>query len=83
MAVARCPCCRPPARNRMSNPRELDLLTWHSASCNSGACIEVARSEDRVLIRDSKQANGTVLQFSEEEWTTFCAGVRSGTFDRI
>jgi hypothetical protein len=34
-----------------------------------------------VLVRDSKDADGAVLAFTQVEWQEFVAGVRRGQFD--
>lgn len=54
-------------------------VTWRRASrCESGACVEVARVGDQIAIRDSKDAAGPVLLFTQEEWSAFTRGVRDG-----
>jgi len=35
-----------------------------------------------VLVRDSKNPDGPVLEFTAAEWDAFLAGVRNGEFDR-
>ena len=43
------------------------------------ACVEVS---DRRRVRDSKLGNASpVLEFNEEEWQAFIAGVKRGEFD--
>ena len=46
-------------------------------------CVEVARIDEgeRVLVRDSKNRNGSYLCFTREEWKAFVLGVGSGEFD--
>lgn len=55
-------------------------LNWikssHSATDNQ--CVEVARSGDFMLVRDSNSPDGGALAFTEGEWGAFTAGVRSG-----
>ncbi|GAA3471172.1 DUF397 domain-containing protein [Nonomuraea roseola] len=62
----------------MSSPHE---LIWHA--CNNGDCVQVAKLDDRVLIRDSKSADGAVLRFSTQEWESFVEAVKRGRFDGI
>jgi Domain of unknown function (DUF397) len=60
--------------------------TWRksSRSYGSGECIEVATpSGKRIAVRDSKNAQGTVLSFSSAQWNTFVAGIRSGKLGRL
>lgn len=53
-----------------------------SSFCSKGACVEVARSSDGVvLMRDAKDRAQPALSFTGEEWATFLAGVKAGTFD--
>jgi hypothetical protein len=48
-------------------------VTWRKSSYsgnNGGQCVEVA-APCRVLVRDSKNPHGTVLEFSRETWLKF------------
>ncbi|SDT72361.1 DUF397 domain-containing protein [Actinoplanes derwentensis] len=51
-----------------------------SRRCSTGACVEVARVAERVLIRDSKMPTGAILAFTHEEWDAFVTGVKDGDF---
>jgi Domain of unknown function (DUF397) len=57
-------------------------LTWVKSSYSGsqgGNCVEVA--EDRrgvVLIRDTKDREGTVLGFCEAPWRHFAAEIKAG-----
>jgi len=52
-----------------------------SFSFSNGNCIEVASlNEDAVGVRDSKNAEGLVLRFTQPEWHAFLGGVRNGEF---
>lgn len=42
-----------------------------STFCASGACVEVAIGESSVTIRDSKFADGPLLEFTHDEWNAF------------
>lgn len=58
--------------------------TWRKSSYsggNGGGCVEVgARAQaGRVLVRDTKDRQGPVLQFTPSAWTQFADQVRSGT----
>jgi hypothetical protein len=56
-----------------------DGLIWtRSSHCADSACVEVARRDGEVLVRDSKDPGGPVLRFTGGEWAAFVAGVRSG-----
>ena len=60
---------------------ELDWLV--SRTCESGACIGVARRGESVLIRNTNSPEGLVIEFSTEEWRQFLAGAKLGDFDGI
>jgi hypothetical protein len=51
-----------------------------STASGSGNCVEVAFGEQTVRVRDSKNIDGKVLEFSNKEWATFVADLRLGTF---
>jgi hypothetical protein len=54
-----------------------------SFSYANGNCLEVSGlSGNRIKIRDSKDPEGPVLQFTPAEWDAFLGGVRNGEFDR-
>ena len=59
-------------------------LNWRKSTRSgaAGHCVEVANVPATVLVRDSKNADGPVLQFGETDWSGFIAGVRAGEFDR-
>lgn len=62
----------------MSNGEE---VRWRSAKrCTNGTCVEVAKVGDRYLMRDSKDPDGAILSFPEDEWESFIAGVKEGDF---
>jgi Domain of unknown function (DUF397) len=45
--------------------------------------VEVAGlADDIIMVRDSKNAKGPVLGFTQGEWDAFVGGVRNGEFDR-
>jgi Domain of unknown function (DUF397) len=59
-------------------------LTWRkaSASGNGGSnCVEVAFSEEAVLVRNSRHSTGPMLSFTTREWAAFLDGARRGEFD--
>lgn len=35
-----------------------------------------------IIVRDSKDPDGPILEFTPEEWTSFVIGVKNGEFDR-
>jgi hypothetical protein len=50
-------------------------------SVNNGACIEVARCDETVAVRDSKSVVGPVLEFAVDSWAAFIADIRAGRLD--
>jgi hypothetical protein len=49
--------------------RELDWRT--STRSAQSDCVEVAFVDDGVLVRDSKDRSGPVLEFTTEQWRGF------------
>jgi len=52
-----------------------------SHRCDTGHCVEIARADEHVMMRDSIDPAGPVLTFSTEGWLAFTAGIREGEFD--
>lgn len=67
-----------------------ESLTWVKSSYSStGNCVEVAGQPGRVLIRDTKDRSGPVLNISADAWNRFggqvkrsLVGARSGVDSR-
>ena len=56
-------------------------IEWRVSSfCANGACVAVAKDGEGFLVRDTKQADGPVLQFTADEWTAFVAAVKNDEF---
>jgi hypothetical protein len=68
--------------NRSERPNsELDWVK-SSLSFSNGNCVEVASLADGgVGVRNSRDAGGSVLAFTPDEWHAFLGGVRNGEFD--
>jgi hypothetical protein len=55
-----------------------------SLSFANGNCVEVADlSGGEIGVRNSRDAEGSVLRFTPDEWHAFIGGVRNGEFDRF
>jgi hypothetical protein len=57
------------------------MLTWRKSSSSEGPdtdCVEIAHRSPSVLVRDSKNAAGPVLDIGIARWDSFVAGVRQG-----
>jgi hypothetical protein len=52
-------------------------LTWRKSSFSGSEanCVEVA-ARDRVLVRDTKDKSGAVLQFAPAAWRRFAGQVK-------
>ncbi|MDM4718355.1 DUF397 domain-containing protein [Micromonospora sp. WMMA1363] len=46
-----------------------------SRSVGNGNCVEVARVDGRIAVRDSKDRRGPVLAFPLPAWRTFVSGI--------
>lgn len=61
-------------------------LAWRKATASSlnGACVELAQLPGGgVAVRDSKDPDGPVLQFTAPEWQAFLQGVDAGEFNDL
>ncbi|MGH3197417.1 MAG: DUF397 domain-containing protein [Streptosporangiaceae bacterium] len=59
-------------------------IGWRiSRTCDSGACVGVARQDEAVLIANTNDPDGSVIKFTTEEWRQFLAGAKLGDFDGI
>jgi predicted secreted Zn-dependent protease len=68
----------------MDKTRSHDSITWHTAlSCESGACVEVAANQNTILIRNSREPDGPLIEYTAEEWHAFVSGVKKGDFDNL
>jgi hypothetical protein len=61
---------------------EMPEADWmRSSFCETGSCVEVAFVGDTVALRDSKDSDGPILQFSKLQWAEFLDGARNKEFD--
>ena len=61
-----------------------DAEGWRRASfCSAGECIEVAKRDGMIVLRDSKDPRGGVLAYSVDEFRAFARGIRAGEFDDL
>jgi hypothetical protein len=59
-------------------------MEWRvSRTCDSGACVGVARSGDLILIGNTNNPDDPVNEFTIDEWRQFLAGAKLGDFDGI
>jgi hypothetical protein len=68
----------------MSLPRnEIYRSNWRKAarSIANGSCVELASAPGSVAVRDSRDPDGLVLQYSPTVWSSFLNATRAGKFD--
>lgn len=58
--------------------------TWFKSSLSfQGNCVEVMDTGSTVVVRNSRNPHGAVLEFTRDEWTAFIGGARLGEFDQF
>ncbi|MEF9522903.1 MULTISPECIES: DUF397 domain-containing protein [Streptomyces] len=60
--------------NTLGSAQAVPELVWVKSSYsagNGGDCVEVARTDTLVHVRDSKRAAGAAIAVGSAEWTTF------------
>lgn len=64
-------------------PQPLTGVTWikATASAGNGQCVEVARLDDGIGVRDSKDPQGPILRFTAAEWSAFLDGAKGDEFE--
>jgi hypothetical protein len=61
--------------------QQCSLIWKKSTASGSAGCVEVARANEMLLVRDSKDPSGSILTFSGAEWKEFLVGACSGEFN--
>jgi Domain of unknown function (DUF397) len=61
-----------------STQPEPGQLVWRKAqrSMNNGNCIEVAWASEKILVRDSKDPDGSWLVYPSRSWHAFIETVK-------
>jgi hypothetical protein len=59
--------------------------TWRKSSFSgsSGTCVEIARVDEGVLVRNSTRPDDVTLAFTRSELAAFVAGCKAGEFDDL
>jgi predicted secreted Zn-dependent protease len=66
------------------NTPALGDIDWSvSRTCDSGACVGVARRGESVFIANTSNPESPVSTFTTREWQQFLAGAKLGDFDGI
>jgi len=62
------------------NGLEVCDLQWRTArrSAGNGACVELAPAAGRILIRDSKDQDGPILNWSADTFRSFLKAAKGG-----
>lgn len=61
---------------------ELERAWRKSSRSQYNACVEVCFAGERIPVRNSRDPDGPVLEFTAREWDAFVEGVKLGEFDR-
>ncbi|MFJ7424011.1 DUF397 domain-containing protein [Streptomyces uncialis] len=65
---------------------EISGVSWRKsvASAGIGACVEVAAlANGGVAVRNSRDASGPALIFTDDEMRAFVSGAKNGEFDSL
>ena len=59
---------------------QIGALSWRKTrrSANNGACVEIAPTEGKILVRDSKNPSGPALEYAAHVWRGFLAEAKKG-----
>jgi hypothetical protein len=58
--------------------------SWRKSSmCAATECVEVAREQDMILVRDSKSPETPAFRYTTEEFRAFIDGAKAGEFDDL
>jgi hypothetical protein len=67
-----------------ADPAVTGQIAWRkSSTCDSGACVMVAKHGDYVLVGNTSQPGGPTNRYTASEWREFLAGAKLGDFDDI
>jgi hypothetical protein len=59
-------------------------FSWRkSRRSDPDSCVEVARSPEYVLVRDSLGSAVAILSFVPAEWRVLCERIRNGEYDLL
>lgn len=67
----------------MTDFADIETEWRSSASCGAGNCVQVAKLEGAIAIRDSKNPERGTQVYTIDEWHEFVAGVKRGDFDDL
>jgi hypothetical protein len=67
----------------MSNTRPMDVMWRVSSRSNGTACIEVAKSETAILVRDTKNRGRGILALPVTAWEDFIKTIQTDSISLI
>lgn len=78
---------RPPSIHtiggQMTNGLGSELM-WHRVTtCEGGACVEVATTDDAILIRSSRNPDAPPVTVARDEWSEFLTEAKRGALDSL
>jgi hypothetical protein len=64
---------------------EAGHATWRKSrhSVGNGCCVETARLSGHMAVRDSKDASGPALLFSDRAWNAFVSEIKAGVIPTL
>jgi hypothetical protein len=62
-------------------PQTAPSVWRRSSFCASGECVEVARLDDMIVMRDSKDPSGDTLRYTTEEFRLLVRAIKVGEYD--
>ena len=68
-----------------ARPNQDSTLVWRksSASAYAGGCVEVAKSQTSVLVRDSREPTGSTLVLTCAQWRGFLRDIKGEAPDPV
>jgi len=59
-------------------------LNWRKSSySNNGQCVEVAETDDGILVRNSNRPDAGTIEFTRAEMAAWIEGCKAGEFEDI
>jgi hypothetical protein len=69
---------------RPTRAPQTERAVWRKASlCQGGECVEVARLNNMIVMRDSKDPRGHMLYYATEEFRSFVRSIKAGRYDNL
>jgi Domain of unknown function (DUF397) len=68
---------------RMSTSAQGPSAWRRSSKCAATECVEIAREQGMILLRDSKSPDMPAFRYTTEEFRAFLDGAKAGEFDDL